>query len=387
MARAYCPECAGEVPVGDDGRCFLGHQVYGPEAATEAVDDGEMVDGSEASPAPAADGQEPPAVPGDEDDFDLDSLEAAVAELGLELEDETEPEPETDLFGRFDDDAGAAEVGPAVTEDRPEGARLGEEAPEVEAVDETDEMPVAGEPAPEAVGEPPEVTAEEPEEVTAEEPAEPAVEETAEPAGEEPPEPVEPPLEEPAEPAPEEPAEPAIEEPPAAESPVAEPATEPLDEPTVADAGDEVSLEAAAAAAAAAAASEDEPTGAGPQAAEEELAGGDFDMSEAAPDTDVAETPAPETEPLVEAEAEPAAAGTETDTGMDAEQPAFQDAAAQGAEVALEEDTVDVAADEEAAVEPQPAPSREEGPQPELDLSRFTARPKSSRGLLKRLFG
>lgn len=102
MARAFCPACAAEVPVDEEGRCFLGHEVPGagggrattaggveePEPWVGSVrddDDG----GGAPSPTP-----ERPAADEDELGLDLDALERAVAELGLTEEDEQDSRPE-----------------------------------------------------------------------------------------------------------------------------------------------------------------------------------------------------------------------------------------------------------------------------------------------------
>lgn len=131
MPRAFCPECAAEVPVDEEGRCFLGHQV--PEAAAsgatpssrpdvrDAVDEPEpwvanvTAEGAEApedeavgdTTAPAGRatpmeeatpssgpeagtprvGEVPdPTAEGEEVELDLDTLEQAVAEMGLTAE-------------------------------------------------------------------------------------------------------------------------------------------------------------------------------------------------------------------------------------------------------------------------------------------------------------
>ncbi|HEV2815523.1 MAG TPA: hypothetical protein VGW10_19855 [Solirubrobacteraceae bacterium] len=64
MPRAYCHDCGAEVPVGDDGLCFLGHPVG-------IADDALSGDQASADPTSA-----------DQGDADLAALEAAVAEYG-----------------------------------------------------------------------------------------------------------------------------------------------------------------------------------------------------------------------------------------------------------------------------------------------------------------
>ncbi|MDP9022868.1 MAG: hypothetical protein M3N57_09285 [Actinomycetota bacterium] len=108
MARVYCPQCDVEVPVGDDGRDFLGHAVNQParpaDTPPEAPQPWVFSVGSAESPQPVPadeatqqpDHPQPPDAEPDgngldlgsagEEDLDLGSLEAAVAELSLSVQ-------------------------------------------------------------------------------------------------------------------------------------------------------------------------------------------------------------------------------------------------------------------------------------------------------------
>lgn len=147
MPRAFCPECAAEVPVDEEGRCFLGHQVPTASASgstsssrpevqdaveepepwiadvtsddAEAPED-EAVDGTtapagratpmeEATPSSGPEagtprvGEVPDPTAEDEGvELDLDTLEQAVAEMGLTAE--QDDEDDEDAFAVFEEE-------------------------------------------------------------------------------------------------------------------------------------------------------------------------------------------------------------------------------------------------------------------------------------------
>lgn len=144
MPRAFCPECAAEVPVDDEGRCFLGHEVPGapasgsprgdvPDAVDEpepwvasvtskgadapdddAVDEttapaGRATPVEEATPSTSDEAGTPrvgevpdPTAEEEEVELDLDTLEQAVAEMGLTAEQDVEEDE--DAFAVFEDE-------------------------------------------------------------------------------------------------------------------------------------------------------------------------------------------------------------------------------------------------------------------------------------------
>jgi hypothetical protein len=135
MALAFCPLCSAEVSVGPDGRCENGHLVpgIGPAGGGAPVEEPEpwVARVEPLAPTPAA---APPSTDSDDlvgfapdvpeamapltvepehedDDLDLDALEAAVAELGVEFDgDEGD-----DALAAFDEQAAAETPTPPPT--------------------------------------------------------------------------------------------------------------------------------------------------------------------------------------------------------------------------------------------------------------------------------
>lgn len=173
MPRAFCPECAAEVPIDEEGRCFLGHQV--PAAASsssrpdiqDAVEEpepwvanvtsqdarapedeavaepsaaaGKATPEDEAAPSTDAGTPRPSEVPSEEEvELDLDTLEQAVAEMGLSA---ASSEDEFAVFDEGPSEAPSASVPPGTDETEPrrvapepavEPSEPEVEAPEVE---------------------------------------------------------------------------------------------------------------------------------------------------------------------------------------------------------------------------------------------------------------
>ncbi len=116
MPRAFCSQCGAEVPVDENGRCYVGHSVdigaadqslqaiadkaardadpadtdsWSPEPGTETADqrrfdlDGGADEAADAGPEAEGEGESGPP----ESAFDIAALEAAVAELGFSRDD------------------------------------------------------------------------------------------------------------------------------------------------------------------------------------------------------------------------------------------------------------------------------------------------------------
>lgn len=137
MARVYCPECDVEVAVGDDGRDFLGHAVTQPAGPADtppeapqpwvfsvgSVESTQPVAGDEAtqqpdrpqSPDTEPDGDGPDLQSVGEEDLDMGSLEAAVAELSLSMHGADE---DVDAVLGFEDivERRAVDPGPSVAQ-------------------------------------------------------------------------------------------------------------------------------------------------------------------------------------------------------------------------------------------------------------------------------